>query len=208
MTAHPENMSEPKKFVTDIIWMSMSQLIVSGIGFVTMPLMTKTYSTESYGIWTLVNATVGLAAPVLTMQLGSAVIRFLSGEDDKEKRRRLFGATLSAVLISTFLVLFIASIFTKQISQFLFNKPNYITFTYLTIAWTCTNTLFTFLISDLRSKGKLKKHFNYSNSILSSTDGIDCNSHFVRLRAAMGYREPVAGGTSVHLRSILLECQR
>ena len=101
----PESISESRKFFGDIAWVALSQVFTSFLGIITLPALTKTYTTADFGIWAQVSATVSLAVPLLTLQFGSTVVRFLAGESDKNKRRRSLGTMLGAILIFTCLTL-------------------------------------------------------------------------------------------------------
>jgi O-antigen/teichoic acid export membrane protein len=148
--------TEPQRFVRDIIWVAISQAITSALGIITLPALTKSYTTESYGIWAQINVTVGLVVPLLTLQFGSAVVRFLAGEKDKTKRRRSLGAMFYTILIFS-IVLFVAiNIFSAQLSNFLFDNPAYIHFVRLTFLWASVDAVFTFFISYLRAMGQIK----------------------------------------------------
>ncbi len=52
------------KFVRDIVWIGISQVLTSLLGLALMPVLTKTYSTEIYGIWVQVSVTLALIVPV------------------------------------------------------------------------------------------------------------------------------------------------
>lgn len=156
MTTPSQVSSEPKKFARDILWVAMSQIFVSLLGIITLPVFTKTYTTEMYGIWTQVSVTVSLISPLLTLQFGTAVVRFLAGEDEKAVRSRSLGAMLTAIVIFALLVLIIMNLLASQISVFLFDSPAYPTFVHLTFFWTFTDALFLFFISYLRARGKIK----------------------------------------------------
>lgn len=147
--------SDSQKFTRDIIWVGLSQLLTSLLGIVTMPALTKNYTTEMYGIWVQVSVTVGLVAPLLTLQLGSAAVRFLAGEDDKKKRRKALGSMLSAIVIFGCLVFASASLFLNQFSVVLFNTPKLGNYVCLTLLWIFLDALFAFSIAYLRARGNM-----------------------------------------------------
>jgi O-antigen/teichoic acid export membrane protein len=157
VTAQPQTQNEPRKFVHDIIWIAASQILTSFVGIITLPVLTKRYTSATYGIWVQASVTMSLVVPVLTMQFGSAVVRFLAGEDDKGKRRRSLGSMLSAILVFACMILVAANFAAPQISRFLFDNPNYTAFVRLTFLWTLADGLFGFFISYLRARGMMKK---------------------------------------------------
>jgi len=148
---------EPHKFVRDIIWVGIAQLfnsIIVGVG--TMPAITKYYSADVYGIWTQINTTVTLLSPLIAMQFSLAVVRFLAGEDDKAKRRKVLGTMLSAITIASIVFLVAGLLLARQLSVILFNTPDYSVFAILTVIWVIVSAYFVFVISYLRARGKIR----------------------------------------------------
>jgi len=148
--------NEPTKFVRDVIWVGISQLLVALVSVVTIPALTKSYSTETYGVWIQVSVTESLMIVLLNLDLGTAVVRFLAGEEDKAIRLRSLGSMLSAIFIFAFLLMVPVSLLAPQLSILLFNSTAYTTFVRLTFLWTFADALFGFFISYLRARGKIK----------------------------------------------------
>jgi O-antigen/teichoic acid export membrane protein len=138
-----------------MIWIALSQIITTILSAATLPALTKSFSTASYGIWTQINVTTGLIVPVLTLQFGNAVVRFLAGENDKTTRRRSLGAMFCAILIFSIILFIPIGIFAPQLSNFLFNNTSYVHFVYLTFLWTFIEGLTGFFISYLRARGQM-----------------------------------------------------
>jgi O-antigen/teichoic acid export membrane protein len=157
MNVNSSAKSEPVKFARDIIWVGLSQVLTTALGIITLPAFTKSYTTEMYGIWVQVSVTVSLIVPLLTLQLGSAAVRFLAGEDDKTVRRRSLGTMLTPIFTFSFLVMMAAYLFAGRLSIFLFDSPVYTTFVRLTFLWTFTNGLFSFFISYLRARARIQR---------------------------------------------------
>jgi O-antigen/teichoic acid export membrane protein len=157
MNIQGQTSGESNKFVLDIIWVAFSQIFMSLLGIVTLPFLTKTYTSEIYGIWTQVNITVGLLVTVITLQFVTTVVRFLAAEEDKVKRRRSIGTMLYTILIFGALILGIGNLWASQISLFLFNNATYAIFVRLAFLWACADALLAFFISYLRARGKIKK---------------------------------------------------
>ena len=81
--------TEAQKFGSDIVWVAFSQVATFLVALVTLPAITKSYNPEIYGVWAQATVTIGLLIPIMTLLLGTALVRFLAGEEDKEKRRQL-----------------------------------------------------------------------------------------------------------------------
>ena len=143
---------EHHKFTRDIIWIGIAQLfssIIIGIG--TMPALTKFYPTNIYGIWSQIQITYALLSPLLAMQLGLAVVKYLSGEADIAKRRQVLGSMLFAITVLSVIFGIFANLFASQLSVFLFNSVKYSDFIKLTVVWIIVSAYFYFFISYMRA---------------------------------------------------------
>jgi O-antigen/teichoic acid export membrane protein len=150
--------NESHKFASDVIWYAVSQLFVSLIlGVVTLPALTKSYAPAIYGIWVQVNVTVDFISPLLSMQLGLGAVRFLAGEEDREKRRRAVGAMLSAITVVLLAASVVGLVFAKPLSAFLFNSSEYTIYVDFLILWVFFNSVFNFLLSYLRARSRIKE---------------------------------------------------
>jgi O-antigen/teichoic acid export membrane protein len=149
--------SETRRFASDLIWVAAVQIINSLVmGIITFPFLTKSYSSEVFGIWNQVNLSVGVLSIALTLQLGLSAVRFLSGEEDKLKRRRALGSMLFVIVIVACLALIAANFATSQISVLLFASPDYVLFVRLTFLWMVTASITYFLTSYLRARRRIK----------------------------------------------------
>ncbi|MDP2730361.1 MAG: oligosaccharide flippase family protein [Dehalococcoidales bacterium] len=157
-TAPAETAQENHKFASDIIWFSVAQLFISVIlGVITLPALTKSYASEIYGIWIQVSVTVDLISPIISLQLGLAAVKFLAGEQESQKRRRALGAMISAIALFAIAVSAGGVIFARQLSIFLFNSPEYVSYVSLLIGWVSFNALFNFFISYLRARSRIRE---------------------------------------------------
>jgi O-antigen/teichoic acid export membrane protein len=148
---------ESGRFARDIIWVALAQLFNSIIlGIVTMPVLTKVYSPEIFGIWIQINVTLTLLGPCLTLQLGQAVVRFLSHEEDKTRRRQALGSMLTITVLISALVLTVTNLAAPQFSQIFFASPDYTLFIRLTFIWLFVNVLFNFFIAYFRARNKMR----------------------------------------------------
>jgi len=150
--------TEAAKFVSDIIWVAIAQLFVSLLlVFVTMPALTKTYTSEIYGIWMQVNVTVNLLVPLLSLQFGTTIVRFLAESANTDDRRRVFGTLLWPVVILACLVFIISLLFKQELSMLLFNSLEYVSYVPLTFLWAGIGSIYIVGLSYMRASGKIKK---------------------------------------------------
>jgi O-antigen/teichoic acid export membrane protein len=158
-------------FARDIIWVSTAQLFASLIfGVATLPVLTKHYTTEFFGIWAQIIVTVPLLSGLFAMELDMAVVRFLSGERDVSRRRTALGTMLFAIVVFSILAYFVVNSMATQFSIILFASPQYTTFVRLTLLWVITDAIFIFLSSYFRSRGKIRllsiRQLIYSSAIM------------------------------------------
>lgn len=149
--------TEPGRFLSDVIWIGISQLFVMAFGIITMPALTKSYSTETYGVWAQLIATLAFVVPVINLQLNVAVVRFLAGEEDKAKRMQYLGSMLTAILIFSCLAFLVLNFLTNQLSILLFGSTVYINFVRLIFIWTFIEALFYFFSSYYQAINKIKR---------------------------------------------------
>jgi O-antigen/teichoic acid export membrane protein len=148
---------ESTRFTGDVVWQSIAQLfslIIFGIAI--LPMFTKTYSSEVYGIWAQSYVTVTLLSPILCLELDMAVVRFLSGEDDTKKRRKALGSMLFVILIVSITAIIIVSLMASKISVFLFANQKYFYFVHLTSLWVVASALFVFFGAYLRARNMIR----------------------------------------------------
>jgi O-antigen/teichoic acid export membrane protein len=94
-----------KLFAQRVGLVGVTNLILSLRGLILIPILTKTLGAASYGIWSQIWATISLLAPLCTLGLSYAIIRFLSTEKDKGT----IGKGLSSIFAITAAIAFTAS---------------------------------------------------------------------------------------------------
>jgi O-antigen/teichoic acid export membrane protein len=105
------------KVIKSSLWYTISSFLLSGISFLTTPLFTRILSLEEYGAYSNFNAVYSIISVIITLNLGSTLIRAqYDFSDDKE------GYTSTLLYISTiivFVALILGNIFYDQIFSFL-----------------------------------------------------------------------------------------
>ncbi|OGO23650.1 MAG: hypothetical protein A2144_01480 [Chloroflexi bacterium RBG_16_50_9] len=155
---------ESKRFISDVLWVGLTQVFIYLTGIVVIPALTKNYTTQVYGLWSQMVVTVGFLR-ILTIKFDSATIRFLAAEEDKEKRRRALGAMLWPILALIVFVLVISLLLRQSLSILLFTDSQYVNFIPLVLIWAATEALFDFALSYLRARGQMK---TFSSTRLAS----------------------------------------
>lgn len=100
-----------KKYAKNVGLVSIANIISTLKGFILLPILTKALGAELYGTWALILVTISLLAPLCTLELGYAIVRFLGPEKDKGKIGRgvssIFGVTsLIALAVSALIFVF------------------------------------------------------------------------------------------------------
>ncbi len=145
------------RFTKDILWVGLSQVLIYLFSFFTIPVLTKTYGTEIYGLWSQIWVTVGLLNPILTLHLGTAIVRYLSAENRKEFISQYFSNMFWLIVLIVSITITLGFLLKNYFSFLLFKNVIYANFIVLTSIWAGTGALFTYLISYLRSKGGMKE---------------------------------------------------
>ena len=90
-----------RKFTTDVVVRALFQVLNAFKGLLYLPLISKQFGAEGYGIWSQIIITVTLFSPVLTLRLGDAIVRYFgSVKDLGERGRSFFSAAVVVWLIS------------------------------------------------------------------------------------------------------------
>ena len=149
--------TETEKFTSDVVWSAISQVTTGLVSLMILSALTKYYTPETYGIWMQIIVTLALLAPILSLHLGTALVRFLAGEQDKRKRQQSFSAMLWPILAFTCVVFLISLLSRQQLSVFLFGDASHASLIPLTFLWVSMGTLFWFSISYLQARRKIKE---------------------------------------------------
>lgn len=152
-----ENKINHLKFTKDVFWVGLSSFIISLFGIITLPALTKNYSTDLYGVWSQMSVTVSLVSPILTLQLGTACVRFFAGEDHPKKLSLAYSNMMIPIILMVLVSLFISLTIPDYLSKILFENEKYAYFIPLTFIWAGTSAIFAFQTSFLRTLGKIKK---------------------------------------------------
>jgi O-antigen/teichoic acid export membrane protein len=148
---------ESQKFISDVTWQGVSQVLMSLTGLAVLPALTKSYSSEVYGIWAQITVTSSILSVILTLQFGVSMIRFLAAEEDRDKRRRAFGTMLWPILILICIAVALSFLLRNSLSVFIFADNEYAYFVPLAFLLASMESLFVFLLAYLRARQKIKR---------------------------------------------------
>ncbi len=114
-------MKEYKIFVQRIGLVGMSNILLALSSLILLPILTKNFSIQDYGIWVQVYITMMLLPNIITLGLPYALIRFLSGEKDKKRIQEDFYSVTCLVIILSLVATTLLYLFKNSIASFLFN---------------------------------------------------------------------------------------
>lgn len=101
MDTIPAIATERRKFVTDTLAYSVSQVLLRLRGLITLPFFARIVGAEGYGVFVQTTATMALLVPLLSFRLDAAMVRFLSGEQEPARFRiQFFSALAFAALLA------------------------------------------------------------------------------------------------------------
>lgn len=105
------------KAIKSSLWYTISSFLLSGISFLTTPLFTRLLSLEEYGTYSNFNAVYSIVSVIITLNLGSTLIR--ARYDFSNDKDTYTSTLLHMSTIIVFIALIFANIFYNQISAFL-----------------------------------------------------------------------------------------
>ena len=150
--------SEARKFTSDLVWVTVANGVNALlIGVVTLPAISKSYSTEIYGVWVQASLAAGWLPLVLNLQLGKAIVRFLAAEDDTGKRRQALGAVLWPVIVLAIVAMCVLIPLKGEVSSLLFASPRYSAFVPLVALWAIVESLSSLIGCYLQARRNMKR---------------------------------------------------
>ena len=118
------------KFIKDLFTTGLTQIFVLFLGIILLRIMATALSKEYFGIFMVIRRAIGVGAPLITLNLGVGLARYVSYE--REKEREFLNASLWVIGIISLLVIIISILFQDQLSLILFNTSSYGLFIVLT----------------------------------------------------------------------------
>ena len=104
-------MDEYVKFIKRIGIVGISNILISISGLIFIPIITKSFSTADYGVWSQVNTFVSLVPNIVNLGLPFTMVRFLAAEKDKNVIKKSFYSMMLLVLASTLVMCVVLLVF-------------------------------------------------------------------------------------------------
>ena len=98
------------KFARHILLVASTDVLVVLQSLIFLPLITKLLGVIDYGIWSQLKITISFLSPFIFLGLGGALLRFVPGASEVDKKEGIFSSiafiSLISVLVSCLLVVF------------------------------------------------------------------------------------------------------
>ena len=129
------------------------QLPVHLRGFIVLPLLTRMYPQDVYGLWLQIILIKQILTPLLSLRLETALLRYLSDEDNKIALiKSVFTVTFCcAILFCTF-----ACLFSDTFSLIIFGEKGWFAILFLSCLWIGVVACMRIGLAVLRSEEKIK----------------------------------------------------
>ena len=106
------------------MWYGLAVLLMTLRAFVLLRVFATLLGAEGYGIFSQANITVQVLAPVLSLRLSMASIRFLAGERDLLKASRVWMTMLAAVVTAVVVWLVVSAFLLAPLAAVVFGDPS------------------------------------------------------------------------------------
>lgn len=126
-----------KKFLEDLGVLWITQFINALSGLIILPIITKLLGAENYGVWIQILVTIGLIAPIATLGLPFALVRFLAGEKNKEKIQDDIWSVFTLISGVAVVIALILVFFSFPVSKFLGVDKIFVLISALIIIFEC-----------------------------------------------------------------------
>jgi O-antigen/teichoic acid export membrane protein len=113
-----------EKFTQDIGLIGTTQLFLKLGGLILIPIITKTLGAYQYGVWAQISVTISLLTPLAMLGLSTTIVRFLAGEQEKEKIREGFLSVVAVIIFTGSLLSVILFYSSDFLASTIFNDIN------------------------------------------------------------------------------------
>lgn len=145
------------QFIKSMLKFSVPTVISALIGILCLPIISRVYPEEQYGYISQYRSVGTLIRGIVLLGLDQAYIRFFHEASENSDRNGMFQFCIK-VGVTTFAVVFCASsVFHKNITEYLFNEDNLISFIFLSV-YILSMSFFRYQNINYRYLGKPKEY--------------------------------------------------
>jgi len=143
------------KFIKDIFTTGLAQILVLLLGLILLRIMATALSKEYFGVFMVIRRIIGVGAPLITLNLGVGLARYVSYEREKEKE--FLNASLWVIGVLSLLVIIISIIFRNQLSLIFFTTSSHSLFVVLTAFFLFSFGAYTISYALFRGRQEMNK---------------------------------------------------
>lgn len=119
-----DSQAATRKFIRDVIFSNLPVPLQKLRTYLWLVVLTRALGPSGFGAWSLFIVTLSTATTVSTMNCGSSLMRFLSGERTRDEIDRAFSTVLAMVIGASVVVAGIAAIFSARIARVIFGSAH------------------------------------------------------------------------------------
>lgn len=143
------------KFLKDLLFTGFAQVLVLLMGVVFVKIMAIVLDKNSFGLLMLVRRWLGVLQPLLTMNLGLSLIKFIS--TNQEKQAHFFKVSLGLINLIFIIATAVFCLLPGTFSYLLFNDPQYPLLTIIFIVFNYSAALYLLIYSFFRGEQDMTK---------------------------------------------------
>jgi len=142
-------------FGRQVAYVIASSLIVTVLGVIQTPILTKSLGSSSYGVWSLISTTVLLMFPFGMLSFNNSIVRFLAAEKDNNKIREDFYSAFLLVLISGAIFSLLLFLFSGFIATYVLKDLHQVQYIRLGSILVSLYSLFPVLLAFFKREGNI-----------------------------------------------------
>jgi len=143
------------KFLKDIVYTGLSQILVMAAGILLMKLMAMVLDKEHFGLFMLVRRYIPVLVPALTLNLTIGLVRYVSAEP--QNARYFMNGTLAISSMVWGIFAIVLAVFHNAFSVLLFDSPNYSILTLLMVLLLLGQMIILLAISYFRGQMEINR---------------------------------------------------
>ena len=143
-----------KKFTKDVGLVGITELAIALKGLIVMPIITKLLGPQNFGVWSQLVVTIALIAPLATLGLPYAMVRFLAAEKNKDKFRDGVWSVVAIVFCVALAVCLLIAAFSTPIAKFFGGDQILVQILALAIVIECLNQVLFNVFRTLQEIGR------------------------------------------------------
>jgi O-antigen/teichoic acid export membrane protein len=113
-----------RRLLGDAVVYSLTPLLTALVGFVLVPIYTRTFTPSDYGALALVNTTTSLATIFVIFGLDNSTAIWFWEHPEPEERRKTFSTWLAFTTVGSFVIAAVALLLRKQLSHWVLKQDN------------------------------------------------------------------------------------